>query len=288
MTPAGVTWGYYQYNWNDKIDCIGAYKENWVGSQIKGGFDGLWAGLAQFKQVQTTQIECSSLQNINDFKNEVNNNTMPDVSWVIPEPQVSDHPGQSTLQAGELYISSIINMIEKSPEWQSTVIYLTWDDWGGYYDNVVPAQLDAFGNGLRVPLIAISPYSIPGGMVSGPSYTYYNNATKSHGTTNQEDFSAFLSTIEYNWGLGNITIRDGEEPNLFYMLDFNQSPLQPLYLGTSGVVYPYQTCITNGACSLNAPILQLRSQGIYNATSPSWAENQSQALQNAGNGDPDD
>ena len=288
MTPVGVTWGYYQYNWNDKIDCTGNYTANFVNSNIHGGYDGFWAGLAQFRQVQNAQTECSSLQNINDFKNAVTGNSLPDVSWVIPEPQVSDHPGQSMLKSGELYTSSIINLIEQSPEWASTVIYLTWDDWGGYYDNVVPAQLDAFGNGFRVPLIAISPYSIPGGMVSGPTYPYYNNATKTHGMTNQDDFSAFLSTIEYNWNLPNITTRDGEEPNLFYMLNFHPPSLSPLFLGTSGVVYPYQKCITIGSCTIDAPLSQIRDAGIYNTTSPSWAESQSQALQNSGNGDPGD
>ncbi len=288
MTPAGVSWGYYQYNWNDKLDCTGTYTGSRVMQNIHGGFDTFWAGLAQFKQVQITQKECSSLQNLTDLKNEVNNNTLPAVSWVIPEPQVSDHPAQSALNAGELYVSSVINAIEKSPEWTSTVIYLTWDDYGGYYDGVVPAQLDAFGNGFRVPLIAISPFSIPGGIVSGPSYTYFNNATKTHGTTMQDDFSAFLSTIEYNWNLHNVTIRDGEEPNLFYMLNFKETPLKPLFLGTSGVVYPYTSCISSGGCSMNAPLAQLQGQGIYNTSSPSWAESNQQALQNAGNGDPTD
>src|SRR5579862_843448 len=246
LTSAGIPWGYYQYNWNDAINCpTTPYTKSFVDSHIHGGYDGLWSGLNDFTQVQMTKIECSSLGNMKDLQNAISNNNLPAVSWVEPEPQVSDHPGQGTWNNGEQYVSSIINLIESSPEWSSTVIDLTWDDWGGYYDGVTPPQFDQAGQGFRVLLIAISPYSISGGIVEGPSYNYGN--TSQFQGAHQEDFSAFLSTIEYNWGLGNLTDRDGYEPNLFYMLNFTQTPLQPLVLANSGVTYPLSSCPT--ACS---------------------------------------
>ena len=285
LTQHGISWAYYQYNWNDSLDCNGvvpwtaAYVSSHVhGTGSGGGYDGFWSGEADFVKVQQTPGECQGLQNYNDLSSAITSNGLPSVSWIIPAPGVSEHPQQSTWLQGEKYTSSIINAIEKSPAWNSTVIYLTWDDYGGYYDNVVPTQIDHYGMGMRVPLIAISPYSKQGQIVNGPSYGY------SGGQTSQEDFSSFLATIEYNWNLQPLTQRDAEQPNLFYMLDFHQSPLPPLYLGSSGVVYPYQTCVSNGACSTTTPT----GFALNLPTGPMLSEPLGQALAESGDGDPGD
>ncbi len=284
LTQNQISWGYYQYNWNDAKDCTGNYTTQ--NGLFAGSGDGYWEGLAQFRQVQNTNIECSSLLNINDFENALKSGSLPAVSWVIPEPSVSDHPAQSTLQAGQQYVSSVINMIEASKVWNTSVTFYTQDDYGGYYDGVVPVQLDRWGNGFREPLIAISPYSIPSGIISGPQYNYYNNYTRIHGVTNQEDFSAFLSTVEYNWNLKNLTDTDGEEPNLFYMLNFAQIPQQPLFMysNISLVTYPYTTC---QGCRVGTPFQPLSSMTIQKAQY-AWTESIAQALAYSGNGDPAD
>jgi phospholipase C len=284
LTSAGIPWGYYQYNWNDAINCPKVpYTKSFVNSNVHGGFDGLWSGLTDFTQVQMTAVECSSLGNANDLQNAITTNNLPAVSWVEPEPQVSDHPEQGTWSSGQQYVSSIVNQIENSPEWSSTVIFLTWDDWGGYYDGVTPPQFDQAGQGFRVPLIAISPFSISGGIVQGPSYNYGTRAQFQG--AHQEDFSAFLSTIECNWGLKNLTSRDGYEPNLFYMLNFSQTPLHPLILAKSGVKYPLSSCTS--ACTYSTVNLNLQSMSIYN---PQVGINESvaQGLNDSGNEDPGD
>src|SRR5579872_2776433 len=132
MTNAGVTWGYFQYNWNDAKDCTGNYNSQ-SGLFKGGGGDGYWEGEAQFRAVQNTAIECSSLGNINDFLNGLATNTLPQVSFVIPEPSESGHPAQGTWQANEQFTTSVINDIEQSPVWAHSVTYVTWDDYGGYY-----------------------------------------------------------------------------------------------------------------------------------------------------------
>ncbi len=271
LTNAGIPWGYYQQNWNDAIDCpTTPYTRAFINAHgHTGGFDGLWSGLTDFTQVQMQATECKSLQNLTDLKNAINNGNLPAVSWVEPAPAVSDHPGQSTWIAGQKYVSSLINLIEHSSEWSSTVIYLTWDDWGGYYDGVIPNQLDSAGDGFRVPLITISPYST-GGMTRGPG---------------QEDFSAFLSTIEYNWGLSSLTSRDGSESNLFYMLNFNQTPLKPLVLGSSGVTYPLSSCPAS-ACTYSAVNIPANAT-VYNSNTV-INESVSMALNYSGNDDPGD
>jgi len=318
MTNASVTWGYFQTNWNDAKDCTGNYNSQ-SGLFTKGGGDGFWEGEVQFRAVQNTAIECSSLGNMADFVNALSTNTLPQVSFLIPSPSESAHPGQGNWSSNQQYITSLINDIEQSSYWPHSVTYVTWDDYGGYYDGVVPDQLDQFGEGFRVPLIAVSPFSISGGLigvcsgpqaptVSCPNYNYFNNFTNVHGMTNQTDFSAFLSTIEYNWGIKPIATRDAEEPNLLYMLNFNQAPLPPLFFNSnySLSAYPVSACITSGGCQKNTPfaatLQQLRpnsnfvsivSSGtkiysVYNATVPSWAESNAQAAAYAGNGDPDD
>jgi len=321
MTNAGVTWGYFQYNWNDTNDCTGNYT-----SQSKGLFNGsnadvtYWEGEAQFRAVQNTAIECSSLGNIKDFENGLATNTLPQVSFVIPESSNSGHPGQGTLQSNQQFITSLINDIEQSAVWPHSVTYVTWDDYGGYYDGVVPIQLDQFGDGFRVPLIAVSPYAMHGALIGGcsvsqtkdcgPTYSYTNNYTKKSGKTNQDDFSAFLSTIEYNWGVSPIAVRDKEEPNLFYMLNFSQPPLAPLYFNSNYALaaYPLSACESKGGCKIGSPFSPTLSTisgadrnyisvsipnstqvySAYNAPTPSWAESSVQAAAYSGNGDPDD
>jgi phospholipase C len=83
------------------------------------------------------------------------------VSWVVPDGNASDHP-PSKISAGQQYVTGLINSIMDSPNWDSTAIFLSWDDWGGFYDHVPPPDVDQNGFGLRVPGIVISPYARPG------------------------------------------------------------------------------------------------------------------------------
>jgi phospholipase C len=83
------------------------------------------------------------------------------VSWITPNGAVSEHP-PGLITAGQTYVTGLINTIMQSPDWSSTAIFLTWDDWGGFYDHVAPPQVDAQGYGLRVPAIVISPYARQG------------------------------------------------------------------------------------------------------------------------------
>jgi len=87
--------------------------------------------------------------------------TLPAVSWITPSQLDSEHPPASIHQ-GQAYVTAVINAAMKSPDWNSTAIFLSWDDWGGFYDHVVPPHIDHNGYGLRVPGIIISPYAKKG------------------------------------------------------------------------------------------------------------------------------
>ena len=86
---------------------------------------------------------------------------LPAVSWVVPSQRVSEHP-PGLVSAGEAYVTSLVNAVMRGPNWSSTAIFVTWDDWGGFYDHVVPPHVDANGYGLRVPGLVISPYARAG------------------------------------------------------------------------------------------------------------------------------
>src|SRR5205823_1279077 len=86
---------------------------------------------------------------------------LPAVSWVVPNDADSEHP-PARVSAGQTYVTRIVNAIMRSRDWSSTAIFLTWDDWGGFYDHVPPPHVDVNGYGIRVPGIVISPYARAG------------------------------------------------------------------------------------------------------------------------------
>ena len=86
---------------------------------------------------------------------------LPSVSWIVPNGRNSEHPPAS-IANGQAWVTRIVNAAMKSPDWKHTAIFLSWDDWGGFYDHVVPPSLNAQGLGLRVPGLVISPYAQSG------------------------------------------------------------------------------------------------------------------------------
>jgi phospholipase C len=106
-----------------------------------------------------------------------------------------------------------INAIMQGPQWSSTAIFLTWDDYGGFYDHAVPSKLDQFGLGPRVPMLIISPYSIKGKI----SHTQY-------------EFSSMLKFVEDRYGLPTLTLRDAQANDMSDSFNFSQTPLAPVIL----------------------------------------------------------
>jgi phospholipase C len=96
---------------------------------------------------------------------------LADITWVLPGPTNSDHPGTPSLY-GPQWVSNVIDAIGESPYWSSTAIFVFWDDWGGFYDHVPPYVVrDQAGPGFRVPLLVVSPYAKPG-YVSKPNIEF--------------------------------------------------------------------------------------------------------------------
>ena len=102
--------------------------------------------------------QLGNVRPIHDFYAAARTGTLPAVSWVTPTQAVSEHPPAS-VSAGQAYVTGLVNTIMRSPDWDSTAIFLSWDDWGGFYDHVAPPSVDENGYGLRVPGLVISPYA---------------------------------------------------------------------------------------------------------------------------------
>ena len=154
---------------------------------------------------------------------------LPSVSWIVPGDCCSEHPASATpISHGQAYVTRLINAAMRGPDWGSTAIFLTWDDWGRFYDHVEPPVVDENGYGLRVPGLMISPWAKAG---------YIDHQTLS--------FDAYLKFIEDRFLEGQRldpetdgrpdprpTVREeiGILGNLLDEFDFNQEPIPPLIL----------------------------------------------------------
>src|SRR6185503_10080608 len=99
-----------------------------------------------------------NIQPVQNFFAAAKRGKLANVTWIVPSDPVSEHP-PSRVSRGVAYVTRIINAAMRSPDWSSTAIFLAWDDWGGFYDHVVPPRVDVNGYGLRVPGLVISPYA---------------------------------------------------------------------------------------------------------------------------------
>ena len=135
------------------------------------------------------------------------------MSWLVTDPADSDHPPASVCQ-GENWAVRQLNALMTSPLWQHTAVFMTWDDFGGFYDHVPPPQVDPWGYGMRVPLLIISPYV--------KAHTVYHDVAQ---------FGSVLRFIEARFGLAALGNRDQVGTNdLMDAFDFTQQPLAPLVL----------------------------------------------------------
>ncbi|HKW07461.1 MAG TPA: alkaline phosphatase family protein [Candidatus Dormibacteraeota bacterium] len=128
--------------------------------QQRVGTPDIWNPLPGFTDVRNDG-QVSNVQTIDHFYADAKAGTLPAVSWVTPNGAVSEHP-PGLVSVGQAYVTTLVNAVMQSPDWPSTAIFLTWDDWGGFYDHVVPPSVDAAGYGLRVPGMVISPFARQG------------------------------------------------------------------------------------------------------------------------------
>jgi len=206
LTSAGLTWRYYN---NVPI---------WNATGI----------------IQSLNNSSNVVKNIPQFITDVNGGNLANVSYITPSGNYTDHP-PALMEPAQNFVADNVNAIMNSQYWNNTAIFVTWDDWGSFYDHIKPPQVDALGLGMRVPLITISPYAIPG---------YISHKTG--------DFSSFVKFIETNWGLPNLGQRDASPKisNLMDFFNFSQTPQQPLILNH----IPYSSTLVIPTTGLGATV----------------------------------
>jgi phospholipase C len=154
LHKAGVSWKYYlgqgmdPHCGGDPSECQPVPLDPMVPS--------IWNPLPDFDDV-VADGESGNVIHVDQFYQDVKNNQLPAVSWIAPSSNVSEHPA-ALVSTGQAYVTALINTIMQSPYWNDTVIFLSWDDWGGFYDHVAPPKVDQGGYGFRVPAITISPW----------------------------------------------------------------------------------------------------------------------------------
>ena len=236
------------YAWTDVTYLLHAHHVSWASYVVKGrapdcitgpftcytkldqpSTPGFWAVLPDFTDVRQDGQAALAARPVTGFYAAAARGTLPNVSWITPNFEDSDHPG-TPISDGQAWVTGLINAVMKGPDWSSSAIFLAWDDWGGFYDHVAPPDVDASGYGLRVPALLISPYARRG---------YVDHQTLS--------FDAYLKFIEDDF-LGGARLdpaTDGRpdprpdvrenEPilgDLTSEFDFSQQPRKPMILPT--------------------------------------------------------
>lgn len=158
MHQANISWAYYLTEGSEP-DCADDAMLCQAKPQSKK-VSGIWNPLPAFDTVKQDN-QLANIQTVDKFFAAAKDGTLPAVSWVVPENKVSEHPPAS-VHIGQAYVTSLVNAVMQGPDWNSTAIFLTWDDWGGFYDHVAPPVVDQNGYGLRVPAMVISAYARQG------------------------------------------------------------------------------------------------------------------------------
>ena len=190
LSEIGVDWAYY--------------------SAVPGQVGYFWNAYNGIANVFHTDMWHEHVRPVDRLVQDIEAGTLPPVTWVTPRFELSDHPPFSTGHSHN-WITDIVNAVMKSPEWEHTAIFVTWDEWGGFYDPVMPPEVDPVGLGIRVPLLTISPYT-------------------RRGVIDDElgEFSTPLRFIADNWGLEYLTPRIANTHNFEHVFDFSRKPRSPV------------------------------------------------------------
>jgi phospholipase C len=198
MLENNVSWKSYNDQWNQYL--TDKYQLNYG---TVGPNSDQYCNICNPFQYQTQimtndAVRTAHIVDTADLYADINSGTLPAVSYVKPSGWVDGHPASSKFDLFEGFAKKIVDAVKSNPElWESTAIFITVDEGGGYYDSGYVQPLDFFGDGTRIPLLVVSPYS-KGGKIS---HVY-------------SDHVSILKFIEANWNLKPITHRSRDNfPN---------------------------------------------------------------------------
>ena len=182
-----VTWRYYQHNKKA----------------------GLWHAFDAIRHVRYGAGYANVIDPPETILTDISKGRLAGLSWVMPDSAHSDHAGIGSGAEGPSWVAAVVNAVGKSKYWQNTAIFVTWDDWGGWYDHVPPPIVNHYELGIRVPLLVISPYAKRG---------YVSKVT--------HEFGSILAFSEETFGIpkGSLKTTDRRSDDLSDAFDFTQKP----------------------------------------------------------------
>ncbi len=212
LNERGISWKFYVQNYDPQINYrnLGQYSGNRA-SQI------IWVPLLNIGRFLDDPKLASHIVDLDQYYKDLENGTLPAVAYIAPA-GASEHPPGS-IRSGQKFVKSLIQALMRSNAWDSSAFLLTYDDWGGWYDHVVPPQVDNRGYGLRVPAILVSPY-----------------ARRGHVDSTVLDFTSIPKFIETNWGLKPLAARDAKANSFVSAFDFTQPARAPVFIPFERVV----------------------------------------------------
>ncbi len=223
LTSGKISWNYYVTS-GDTADSQGQFIGTAQEQQADPEQYTYWNPLPAFPKVFNDPEQRSHLVDTSLFYQAARAGTLPQVSWVQPffGNAASEHPAfKGGVKKGMAYVTGLVNAVMQGPDWNNTAIFVTWDDWGGFYDHVAPPKVDEFGYGIRVPALVISPYAKQG---------FIDHTTYS--------FESWLKIVEERFGVTSLTARDRNALDMLAGFDFTQQPRGPLPLLLEGSPYP--------------------------------------------------
>jgi phospholipase C len=219
-----ISWNYYVSSGN-QIDQNGHAVSSAKEQQQNPNHYTLWNPLPAFPKVENDPTQRVRMVDTAQFYTDAQTGSLPQVSWICPYmgSELSDHPAfKGGMRKPMAYVTGLIDAVMQGPEWNSTAIFVAWDDWGGYYDNVPPPFVDEYGFGLRVPGLVISPY-----------------AKQNFVDHNMYSFDSWLKIVEERFGVEPMTQRDKLADDFMNSFDFTQKPRAPVLLSATPEGSPY-------------------------------------------------
>ncbi len=238
LEEAGVSWKFYVQNYDPSV----TYRTYRTVDDANKGAQVVWVPLLAYARYLDDPELFAKIVPLQDYYRDLAAGTLPSVAYIVPS-GASEHPPGS-IAAGERFVRTLHTALMRSSAWDSSAFLWTYDDWGGWYDHVIPPQVDEFGFGYRAPTLLISPY-----------------AKRGHVESATLDFTSGLKFIENNWGVEPLAARDAAANDITGAFDFDAPPRPaellpdhrdppPEFLSPQRVIY-----VVYGAALLLPPLL---------------------------------
>jgi len=217
LEKAGISWKFYVQNYDKNLNyfTVSRFPSRFPPNRTS---QVLWSPLLDIPRFVDNPRLSRHIVDLKQYYRDLSHGTLPAVSYIAPSGP-SEHP-PSSVRSGEAFTRTLINSLVRSSTWKSSAFFLSWDDWGGWYDHVQPPRVDRYGYGFRVPAILVSPYA---------KRNYIDSTTL--------DFTSIMKFIEQNWRLAPLAERDRHAKSFIGAFDFSRQPRPPTFTSAHAPVH---------------------------------------------------